>query len=291
MLADLLNDPKNPWWDDRSTPNVVEDRDMILRESLLAAYERVVRQYGPPGAAWQWSNVRFANIQHLLRIPALSRLNIPMASGPGTLSPSGGDGNHGSSWRMVVELGPEVRAWGTYPGRTVRQPVEQALRRPARQVGVGDARHAAVPASRRGTLGAHAHVHADPHAGAPAMTQLARLLLLTAAFAIATFAAGWWAVPLAAAAYAAMTSAQRSSAVIAGLAAMLSWGVLLGITAAQGPVGTLATELGGVLNLGSSAVYAVTIAFPGLLAVSAAVVARALASARSQAAPSSGPSH
>ena len=116
MLADLLGDPKSPWWDDRSTTNVVEDRDMILRASLLAAYGRVVRQYGPPGAAWAWSNVRFANIHHLLRIPALSRLNIPMQSGPGTLSPSGGDGNHGSSWRMVVELGPEVRACGTYPG-------------------------------------------------------------------------------------------------------------------------------------------------------------------------------
>ena len=39
-----------------------------------------------------------------------------MQSGPGTLSPSGGDGTAGSSWRMVVELGPDVRAWGTYPG-------------------------------------------------------------------------------------------------------------------------------------------------------------------------------
>jgi penicillin amidase len=25
-------------------------------------------------------------------------------------------GTHGPSWRMVVELGPELRAWGTYPG-------------------------------------------------------------------------------------------------------------------------------------------------------------------------------
>jgi penicillin amidase len=116
MLADLLSDPKSPWWDDRSTKDVVEDRDMILRASLLAAWERVVKQYGPPGAAWRWDGIRFANIHHLLRIPALSRLNIPMQSGPGTLSPSSGDGTAGSSWRMVVELGPEVRAWGTYPG-------------------------------------------------------------------------------------------------------------------------------------------------------------------------------
>lgn len=116
MLTELLSDPKSPWWDDRSTRNVVEDRDMILRASLLAGYRRVIKQYGEPGAAWRWGYVRYANIHHLLRIPAFSRLNIPMQSGPGTLNPSGGDGTAGSSWRMVVELGPEVRAWGTYPG-------------------------------------------------------------------------------------------------------------------------------------------------------------------------------
>jgi penicillin amidase len=116
VLTELLSDPKSPWWDDRSTKNIVEDRDMILRASLLAAWQRVVAQRGMPGAAWRWGGIRFANIHHLLRLPALSRLNIPMASGSGTLSPSGGDGTAGSSWRMVVELGPEVRAWGTYPG-------------------------------------------------------------------------------------------------------------------------------------------------------------------------------
>jgi penicillin G amidase len=116
MLADLLSDPKSPWWDDRSTKDVVEDRDMILRESLRAAYDRVVKQYGAPGPLWRWGYIRYANINHLLRLPSLSRLNIPMQSGPGTLSPSGGDGTSGSSWRMVVEMGPEVRAWGTYPG-------------------------------------------------------------------------------------------------------------------------------------------------------------------------------
>jgi penicillin amidase len=115
MLTELLSDPKNLWWDDRST-KPVEDRDMILRASLLAAYARVVKQYGEPGPNWSWNRIRFANINHLLRLPALSRLNIAMQSGPGTLSPSGGDGTAGSSWRMVVELGPEVRAWGTYPG-------------------------------------------------------------------------------------------------------------------------------------------------------------------------------
>lgn len=113
------------------------------------------------------------------------------------------------------------------------------------------------------------------------MMQLARLVLLSTAFAVATFALGWWAVPLVAAGYAAITTAQRGSAILSGFAAMLGWGALLAITASRGPVGTLAAELGGVLQLRPIGVYAVTIAFPGLLAISAAVVARALASRRS----------
>jgi penicillin amidase len=125
ILAELLNDPKNPWWDDRSTAGVIEDRDAILRASLLAAYERAVKAYGEPGPAWSWQKIRHANINHLLRIPALSRLDIPMQAGPGTLNPSGGDGTHGASWRMVVELGPEVRAWGTYPGGQSGNPVSK----------------------------------------------------------------------------------------------------------------------------------------------------------------------
>jgi hypothetical protein len=109
------------------------------------------------------------------------------------------------------------------------------------------------------------------------MMTLARLVLLAAAFAIATFVAGWWAVPVVAACYAAITTAHRGSAVISGFAAMLGWAALLSIAAAQGPVGTLARELGGVLQLKPIAVYAVTIAYPGLLAISAAIVARTLA--------------
>jgi len=53
-------------------------------------------------------------VRHLLRIPALSRLNLN----------SGGDDNclnaytkfHGPSWRMVVELTDNINAYGIYPG-------------------------------------------------------------------------------------------------------------------------------------------------------------------------------
>jgi penicillin amidase len=122
VLAQLMQEPASTWWDDRSTP-AHETRDSILVASVAAAYRRVTQKYGPPGERWRWSGIRTATINHLLRIPALSRMKVPMQSGRGTLSPSDGDGTHGASWRFVVELGPEVRAWGTYPGGQSGNPV------------------------------------------------------------------------------------------------------------------------------------------------------------------------
>lgn len=117
VIATLLRDPANPWWDDHRTPDVVEDRDRILADALAAALPEVIARYGEPDAGgWRWDRIRHANIRHLLGIPALSALDIPVQGGPTTLSPSSGSGGHGASWRMVVELGHPVRAWGTYPG-------------------------------------------------------------------------------------------------------------------------------------------------------------------------------
>ncbi len=114
---ELLADPHNAWWDDRRTSGVVEDRDRLLNDALLAGYADVVRAYGAPsGDGWRWDRVRHANVYHLLRIPALSALGVPVQGGSGTLNPSSGDGAFGPSWRMVVELGTPLRAWGIYPG-------------------------------------------------------------------------------------------------------------------------------------------------------------------------------
>lgn len=117
VLAELMTQPANAWWDDRRTTDVIEDRDDILAESLVAAYKVVVSERGAPDSGgWRWDRIRFANIYHLLHIPAFSALRIPVPGGVGTLTPSSGNGVFGPSWRMVVEMGPDVHAWGTFPG-------------------------------------------------------------------------------------------------------------------------------------------------------------------------------
>lgn len=116
ILLELAKAPGSPWWDDRRTP-AIEDRDAILATSLAAGYDTVMMRNGTSSDdRWLWSNRRKANIRHLLRIPALGALGVSLQGGPGTLNPSSGDGTQGASWRMVVELGAEIRAWSIYPG-------------------------------------------------------------------------------------------------------------------------------------------------------------------------------
>ena len=126
ILLGVLRDRGSPWWDDRSTAGVTETRDSIVATSLRAALREARERFGDPAAGgWRWDQIRHANVFHLLRIAAFSALELPMQGGPSTLNPSSGRGTHGASWRMVVELGPVVRAWGTYPGGQSGNPLSR----------------------------------------------------------------------------------------------------------------------------------------------------------------------
>jgi penicillin amidase len=128
MFARLMADSASAWWDDRSTARV-EDRDDILASSLVSAYLAARQRFGTPGdTGWRWSNVHRVNIPHLLRLPALSALRLPIEGGPGTLSPIAIGGANGPSWRMVVDLGPTVHAWSTYPGGQSGNPASPRYR-------------------------------------------------------------------------------------------------------------------------------------------------------------------
>jgi penicillin amidase len=124
VILELLQDPKNVWWDDHRTKGVVEDRDQVLVASLVQGLTTARRLHGEPdGDGWRWDHVQTANIRHLLSLGPLSALRLPVQGGPSTLNPSSGSGSNGPSWRMVVELGPEVRARAIYPGGQSGNPV------------------------------------------------------------------------------------------------------------------------------------------------------------------------
>ena len=109
----ILNQPRSRYFDDGSTSEI-EILDDLLVPSFKDALENVTDRLGPMSDAWLWKNARGTDIMHLARIPALSRMGLPTDGSGGIVNAT--SRTSGPSWRMVVELGPEVQAWGVYPG-------------------------------------------------------------------------------------------------------------------------------------------------------------------------------
>jgi penicillin amidase len=62
----------------------------------------------------EWANYKSTRVLHLTKIPALSRLNLPIGGGVNIVNATGE--NHGPSWRMVVHMTDQIEAYGLYPG-------------------------------------------------------------------------------------------------------------------------------------------------------------------------------
>ena len=104
------------------------------------------------------------------------------------------------------------------------------------------------------------------------MRGLVRLVLLTLAFYLATRFGGWWAVPIIAAVWGALS---WGDGLVAAIAVCIAWTALLARDAAFGPFGDLAATLGALFHARPALVIALTLIFPMLLAWSAAVVSGA----------------
>ncbi len=88
----------------------------------------------------------------------------------------------------------------------------------------------------------------------------------------ATWAMGWWAVVPIAAVAAWFLRDVRGAVGSITVGAALGWALLLGIDAMGGRLGALTTALAGTLSAPAPAVVFVTLAFPALLAWSAATL-------------------
>jgi len=114
VLIDLIaNNPGAEYFDDRTTVEK-EGLPEIAERAFRTAIENLEKRLGPEGEAWQWGKVKGTELKHLGQIPGFGR-KLPEADGVGHVI-NAIDTTWAPSWRMVVELGPKVRAWGNYPG-------------------------------------------------------------------------------------------------------------------------------------------------------------------------------
>ncbi len=103
--------PKDIIFDIQKTPEREAAAD-IATLSYKKAMEELADKLVTPG--FDWASQKATSIYHLARIPAFSRMNLDAGGNRNALNAL--TESFGPSWRMVVELGDEVKAWGVFPG-------------------------------------------------------------------------------------------------------------------------------------------------------------------------------
>ncbi|QCB94473.1 penicillin acylase family protein [Cellulomonas shaoxiangyii] len=121
VVRTILAEPTSPWWDDRSTPGLVEGRDEILSRALTDARYSLTATLGSRTEDWAWGKLHVAAPEHPVLggegIPGVVRsfVNPPaqrVGGGSSVVDATGWDAASGSfavtsapSMRMVVDLG------------------------------------------------------------------------------------------------------------------------------------------------------------------------------------------
>ncbi len=113
VLLDQMNkDTSFSVADDIHTKDKVE----TLTEQVNAGVERATKELLKleKENKLEWSSYKATRVLHLTKMPALSRLNLPIGGGANIVNAT--SENHGPSWRMVVHMTDEIEAYGLYPG-------------------------------------------------------------------------------------------------------------------------------------------------------------------------------
>ena len=139
VVTDLLDDPGARLWDDRTTVDVVETRDEILRQALAGARLELTTALGRDAEAWQWGRLHQLRLEH----PVLGGESVPWPVrafvNPGAVQLGGGSSivdatgwdaaartasgrtdfqvTSGPSMRMVADLGDlDASTWVVVTG-------------------------------------------------------------------------------------------------------------------------------------------------------------------------------
>lgn len=109
----LTSEPEGAVFDLKSTANIETARDHVKIgfDKMLEKMNTWAEKEGD----YTWANYKRTTIQHLVpQFGSFSVKNVYTGGGSGIVNAT--SGRNGASWRMVVELGDEISAFGIYPG-------------------------------------------------------------------------------------------------------------------------------------------------------------------------------
>ncbi len=112
LLESMLRDSNCIFVDDIRTQNKKE----TLADAVLAAIRKAtpVLLKAEQSSQLNWGAFKDTKVSHLLKIPALSRLHLPIGGSEHAINAT--TQIHGPSWRMVVQMTDQIEAYGVYPG-------------------------------------------------------------------------------------------------------------------------------------------------------------------------------
>jgi penicillin amidase len=116
----LLSDSTSKYYDDKNTPRQETLRDIVQRafkettDSLQKLASNSIQQHPTASNKLEWYWVKNTTLLHLAKIPAFSYDHLKIGGWSNTINAA--TGNHGPSWRMIVEMRSTPKAYTIYPG-------------------------------------------------------------------------------------------------------------------------------------------------------------------------------
>ncbi len=109
----IRQDSTNRFIDIQLSPGQESLQD-LLQQSFSATAKDLKQWQEEKEKELTWGNFKNSSIMHLTQQDALSETALQVDGGRDIVNAN--SGRHGASWRMVVEMGPTIRAFGIYPG-------------------------------------------------------------------------------------------------------------------------------------------------------------------------------
>ncbi len=109
----LLKEPDSPWYDNVHTAKK-ETRYDLVNAAFKFATDSLERKYGPIDQEWAWANVKHSYVPHLAKVAGFGSKFLN--NGGSKTAINAMNETNGPSWRMIVALGKDIKAYGVFPG-------------------------------------------------------------------------------------------------------------------------------------------------------------------------------
>ena len=95
----------------KTTIKELANLDELMKNSFKVAMDSIKRANAK---GLEWYKVKNTSVTHLAKLPAFSFNNLKIGGWGNTINAA--KATHGPSWRMIVQMGKEIEAYGVYPG-------------------------------------------------------------------------------------------------------------------------------------------------------------------------------